>query len=266
MPTRTIAGSRGIVTGASSGIGRAIAIELARNGASVLAVARRGDRLADLATSWHAPATQAQYGGSMEILAGDICNPTIRLASVVECKEAFGGMDFLVNAAGISSVARFAESTPERLREIMEVNFFAPAELIRSAIPALRTGTNPVIVNIGSILGHRGIPWHADYCASKFALQGFAESVRPELAKLGIDLLMVNPGTTKTELYNQDEARQRLPWRQPAGVSAEYVAQKTVKAMSAGRNWVIPNRRGRLLVHVSRWFPRLVDRLMAKYG
>ena len=266
MATRTIAGSRGIVTGASSGIGRAIAIELAKNGARVLAVARRGDRLADLASAWYAPASQANFGGSMEILAGDICNPAIRTAAIVQAKEALGGLDFLVNSAGISSVNRFAESTPERLREIIDVNFFAPAELIRTAIPELRQGNRPIVVNIGSILGHLGIPWHADYCASKFALQGLSESLRPELAKLGIDLLMVSPGTTKTELYLQDAGRSRLPWPQPHGVSSEYVARKTVRAMAAGRREIIPNSRGRLLVCLSRWCPWFINRLMTKYG
>ncbi len=266
MAKRTIAGSRGIVTGASSGIGRAIAVALAKEGARVLAVARREDRLAELAAAWIAPATQAEVGGSIQLLAGDICDPAIRSRAVAQAQESFGGLDFLVNAAGISSVNRFAESSPQRLREIMEVNFFAPAELMRVALPALREGLRPIIVNLGSILGHRGIPRHADYCSSKFALQGFSESLRPELARLGIDLLVVSPGTTKTELYSSDAGRDQLPWRPPAGVSPEYVAQKTVQAMAAGRRAIIPNPRGRLLVCLSRGCPWLVDRLMARYG
>jgi short-subunit dehydrogenase len=262
MAKRTIAGSRGIVTGASSGIGRAIAAELFKNGARVLVVARRQDRLRDLASKLCATGNP----GRIEVHSGDVREASVRQAAIAKVQDRFGGVDFLVNAAGISSVARFAESAPDRLREIMEVNFFAPIEMIRAAIPVLRQGNQPIIVNIGSILGHRGIPWHSDYCASKFALRGFSESIRPELAKLGIDLLIVSPGTTKTNLYENDADRSKLPWPQLNGVSPEYVARKTVRAMVRGRREIIPNPKGRLLVCLSRWCPWLLDRLMARYG
>ena len=260
MARRTIAGSRGIVTGASSGIGRAIAVELARNGAKVLAVARRAERLSQLCQE------SFSHGGSITSSCGDISDPTVRAAILAQAKDKLGGIDFLVNAAGISSVARFVDSTPERLRQILEVNFFAPVELIRIALPELTRGVNPIVVNIGSILGHRAIPWHADYCASKFALRGLSESIRPELAKQGIDLLMVSPGTTKTELYATDTTRQKLPWRQPRGVLPEYVARQTVQAMARGKREIIPNPQGRLLVWLSRFFPSILDRAMNKYG
>ena len=93
----------------------------------------------------------------------------------------YGGLDLLVNNAGIGAQGRFAEADPARLRQIMEVNFFAPAEMTRAALPLLKQGRRPMIVNIGSILGHRGIPGTSEYCASKFAVQGFSESLRAEL-------------------------------------------------------------------------------------
>lgn len=255
MAKRVIAGSRGIVTGASSGIGRAIAVELARHSAQVLAVARRKDLL-----------DQLNRETGIAVVDGDIRDPLVRGRVLEHCQRLFGGIDFLVNAAGISSSARFAESSSERLREIMEVNFFASTELIRAALPLLRQGRSPLVVNIGSILGRRGIPWHADYCASKFALQGLGEALRPELAALGVDLLVVNPGTTQTGLYENDTARHKLPWRQPRGVSAEYVARLTVRAMAANRREIVPSTSGRLLLCLNRWFPWLIDRLMRRYG
>jgi short-subunit dehydrogenase len=262
MAKRSIEGSRGIVTGASSGIGRAIARELSKHGARVLAVARRAELLNQLA----ADARGDKCASPIELLAGDICDASLREHAVIEANRLFGGLDFLVNAAGVSSVNRFVDSSPDRLREIMKVNFFAPAELIRAALPLLQKGTKPIVVNVGSILGHRGIPWHSDYCASKFALQGLSESIRPELAKVGIDLLVVSPGTTKTELYSNDPSQQNLPWPQPHGVSPEYVARKTIRAMARGLHEIIPNSRGRLLVFLSRMSPYWLDRLMARYG
>jgi len=185
---------------------------------------------------------------------------------IAEASRLFGGLEYLINAAGISSVARFEDSTPERLREIMEVNFFAATELIRGSLPTLRAGNRPIIVNIGSILGHRGIPWHSDYCASKFALQGLSESLRPELRRQGIELLIVSPGTTKTELYANDLGRSKLPWQQPPGVTPEYVAKKTLRAMITGRQMIIPNRSGRFLVYLNRFSPGLVNRFLCRYG
>jgi short-subunit dehydrogenase len=108
----------------------------------------------------------------------------------------------LVNNAGIGAIGPFAEASPERLRKIMEVNFFAPAELIRSALPLLEAGKRPLIVNVSSVLGHRGIPKKSEYCASKFALHGFSDALRCELAPRGIDVLLVSPSTTATEFFD----------------------------------------------------------------
>lgn len=221
----------------------------------MLAVARRADRLAAL---------QRECG--VAILAGDICQSEVRAAALAQAEQQFGGIDFLVNAAGVSAVERFAEGSADTLRQIMEVNFFAAAEFVREAIPRLQQGRAPLIVNVGSILGHRGIPWHGEYCASKFALHGLSEAIRPELARLGIDLLMVSPGTTNTELYAADLNRQKLPWKQGKGVSPEHVARKTVRAMAHGRKEIIPNFSGRLLTWLSRFLPGAVDRCLRRYG
>jgi NAD(P)-dependent dehydrogenase (short-subunit alcohol dehydrogenase family) len=94
-----------------------------------------------------------------------------------------------------------------------EVNFFAAAELIRESLPILSRGNHPIVVNIGSILGHRATPRNSEYCASKFALRGLTESLRPELAHLGIDLLLVSPGTTESEFYSHViNAQEKPPW------------------------------------------------------
>lgn len=260
MAKRIISGSRGIVTGASSGIGRAIAFELSRQGAYVFAVARREDRLAALVDD------SRNAAGRILACCGDITQQGFRREVVERTAGSGSAFDFLVNAAGISSVARFADSSEERLRQITEVNFFAPAELIRMSLPFLSQGNRPLVANVGSILAHRGIPFHSDYCASKFALQGLSESIRPELRKQGIDLLIVSPGTTASELYQNDEGRTKLPWRQPRPVSAEYVAQQTVRAMASGKREIVPSLSGRMMLAANRWAPRLLDRWLGRYG
>ncbi len=131
----------------------------------------------------------------------------------------------------------------------------------------LRNGNRPVVVNIGSILGHRATPRNSEYCASKFAIRGLTESLRPELAQLGIDMLLVSPGTTETEFYqNVINAAEKPPWPEGRGVSAESVARATVRAIAAGRREIIPSGRGRMLVWLNRACPWLVDRIMRRYG
>jgi short-subunit dehydrogenase len=261
MLRRSIAGSRALVTGASGGIGRAIARELARQSSSLVLVARREEALARLAAEIRA------MGFGAEVVVGDITDPAVRQAAFERSREAFGGLDILVNNAGRGAMGRFAEAPPERLRQIFELNFFAAAELIREAVPLLQRGNRPIVVNIGSILGHRATPRNSEYCASKFALRGLTESLRPELAQLGIEMLLVSPGTTESEFYEHVvNPAEKPPWRQPKPVPAEKVARAVVKAIRLGKREIIPSARGRLLVWLNRLFPSLIDRLMRRYG
>jgi short-subunit dehydrogenase len=257
---RELRGLRGIVTGASSGIGAAIARELVQQGAQLVLVARRGEALAELSASL------ASAPGKTELLVGDITDPQIRAAAIDRCRQRFGGLDLLVNNAGVGAVGRFAEADADRLRRVMEVNFFAPAELIRAALPALEQGRQPLVVNIGSILAHRAIPHASEYCASKFALRGLSEALRPELSTLGVSLLNVHPGSTETEFFDHALSQGKYPWRQPRGVSPSEVAKQTVAAIRHDQRELVIGLPGKLLVWANRLAPRLVDRVLARYG
>ncbi len=261
MAKRTIAGSRVLITGASGGIGREIALELGRHGADVVLLARREDRLGELAEQFK------PFPGRAEVVAGDVTDAEIRRAALERTAKIFGGLDILINNAGVGAFGLFKHADDVRLRRIMEVNFFAAAEMIRLAIPVLHKGNHPLVVNIGSILGHRGIPHSSEYCASKFALQGLSQSLRAEFHPMGIDLLVVSPGTTETEFFdNVLELSSQPPWLESRGVSAEKVARAVVAAIASGRHEIIPNFRGRLLCWLQRLCPGLVNRLMARYG
>jgi short-subunit dehydrogenase len=252
---------RALVTGASGGIGRAIALELARAGIDQVLVARRGDRLAEVARE------VTQLGRRAEAVVGDVTDPAVRRQALDAARDRFGGLDILVNNAGISAHGRFAEADSARLRPIMEVNFFAPVELTREALPLLREGRQPIVVNISSVLGRRGCPHKSEYCASKFALDGFSESLRAEFAPLGIDVLVVTAGPTDTEFFEHlIEEHGDLPWGEGKPVSPERVARATIRAIERGRHEIIPSWRGWFLVTANRFFPRIVDRLMARYG
>ena len=256
---RDLSGLRAIVTGASSGIGRAIAAALCQEGVAVVAVARREDRLRQLAEEVEST------GGRLLALAGDVTDAPVRRAAVEQASSQWGGLDILVNNAGIGAQGRFEDANPEHLRRIMEVNFFAPVELIRLALPLLRESSRASIVNVGSVYARRGMPFNSEYCASKFALQGFSEAIRAELVRYGIGLLMVHPGTTATEFADHLIARTAKPgWRKPRAVSAEAVARATLAAIRRGRHEIIPHAKGRLLCWLNRLSPRLVDAIVAR--
>jgi short-subunit dehydrogenase len=255
---RSLAESRIIITGASSGIGRELALALARRGARLLLSARRVELLASLADECR------RFGAQVEFLAGDVTDGAYRAGLIDRAAISFSGLDILVNNAGVSAHGPFTESDEATLRRIMEVNFFAAVELTRGALPLLAAGRRPAVVNVGSILGHRGVPLNSEYAASKFALRGWSEALRAELAPRGIDVLLVSPGTTETEFFEHLIAKHgELQWGKVKAISATAVAEQTVRALERGRREIFPNWRGHALVVANRLFPGLVERAMA---
>jgi short-subunit dehydrogenase len=261
MARREIQGSRAIVTGASSGIGRAIALELARQGGKVVCMARREDRLQALAKEIES------LHGSVTWVAGDVTDPAARARCLEAAQSHFGGLDILVNNAGVGATGPFETADPQRVRRIMEVNFFALVEMTRAGLPVLKQGRRPIIVNVSSILGRRGVPHNSEYAASKFAVHGFSESIRAELVTAGVDVLVVSPGTTDTEFFDQVlESKGGPKWPKHAAVTAETVARATVRGIRRGSHEITPYLWGKVLVLLNRISPWLVDKLMGRYA
>ena len=261
MVKRPLNNRRALITGASSGIGRALTLELAKHGVDLVLVARREQRLAEVA------AEISRLGRRAVCVAGDVTDAASRVRALEAARTQLGGLDILINNAGVAAHGRFAEANPGRVRPIMEVNFFAPVDFIREALPLLREGVQPMVVNIGSILGRRGSPHKTEYSASKFAIHGFSEAVRPELARLGIDVLVVAPGPTETEHFNALlEGSAKLPWGNPPRRAADKVARSIVRAIESNKHEIVTGLRGRALLLLNRIAPRLVDRIMLRYG
>jgi short-subunit dehydrogenase len=251
---RTLQGSRLLVTGASQGIGRAIVVLAAKRGAKVLAAARSEELLRDLA------AEVRNAGGTIETIAADVTSPEDRQKMVDAAKKSFGGLDVLINNAGIGATGHLAEASPDRLRKIFEVNVFGLTETTRIFLPILKEGVKPAIVNISSVLGKRALPGRSEYSASKFAVQGFSEALRAELYKDGIDVLIVNPGLTQTNFSkNMLEQKARFQLDHRRGMTSEQVAEKTLRAIEKGKNEITLTAGGKLLVWFNRFCPRLVE-------
>jgi len=262
MGRRLLKDRRILLTGASSGIGRALALQLAPLHTHLLLLARSEEPLIELTEE-----LKRLGAASAEAIVGDVTDAEVRRLVAQRIREDWGGFDLLINNAGISAHGRFESSSPEVLWQIMEVNFFAAAELVRKTLPLLKAGDDPLLVNVGSILGHRGVPYNSEYCASKFALRGWSEAIRPELARDGIALMLVSPGTTDTKFFEHLIARgEKLPWSDQQGLPPEKVAAQIIRGIQRRRYEIYPNWRGRLLVLLTRTAPWLLDRIMNRYG
>jgi len=250
MAKRSLYGLRAIVTGASMGIGYALAVAGARRGLRIVAMARSGGLLETLARE------VGTFGGTIVPVEGDITSAEGRSAAIDAAVRYFGGLDILVNNAGIGASGHFAESDERTLRDIFEVNVFGTAEMTRLCLPELARGQTPLIVNISSVLGRRGYPARSYYSASKFAIQGLSDAIRAELVPYGVGVLVVNPGLTNTNFgHNMRQRDARIPLDHSAGMTPQVVAEATWNAAAAGKNEITLTLQGHLLVLVNRFCP-----------
>jgi short-subunit dehydrogenase len=251
---RDLKGMRLLVTGASQGIGKALAELAARRGARVLAAARSVDLLQELAEAVN------KEGHTLIVVQADVTKPDDRQKMVAAAEQHFGGLDILINNAGIGATGHFADSKPEVLRAIMETNFFGATETTRAFLPLLRKGNKPAIVNISSILGKRALPARSLYSASKFAMEGWSQAIRAELSKDGIDVLVINPGLTQTN-FTKNMLEQKAKYRMDhmRGMTSEQVATASLRAIEKGKNNLNLTLLGKLLLFFARFFPGLID-------
>jgi NAD(P)-dependent dehydrogenase (short-subunit alcohol dehydrogenase family) len=184
-----------LITGASSGFGRAIADAALARGDAVVATARNVDALEDLAARERAHPVRL-----------DVTDAEQRDATVAEAVERFGRIDVLVNNAGRTQVGAVEETTDEELRALFDLHFFGPAALTRAVLPHMRRQGGGAIVQMSSVGGQVTAPGFGAYCATKFALEGLTETLRDEVAAFGIRTLIVEPGAFRTGLFRRDAA------------------------------------------------------------
>lgn len=185
---RDVRGRVVLVTGASRGIGKRSAMRLAKLGARLALTSRSADDLDKIASDLRAAGTE------VETFPADLTKPEDRSKMVEAVIQRFGGLDVLLNSAGVCSFGEFSSSSEEIARQVMEVNFFAQVELIRLCVPHLtQSVSQPAIVNVASLCGRWGIPSLSEHSASKHALVGLSEALQSEFERFGIDVLLVLP-------------------------------------------------------------------------
>jgi hypothetical protein len=194
MPPVEIAGATVLVTGASSGIGASLARVLVAAGARVALVARRQDRLEALARSLRQ--------GAAEPFVCDVRDPSAIAATVAAIDARLGPVDLLVNNAGVGRYLSFLDTGPEDVAAIFETNLHAALHFTRAVLPGMLSRRRGHVVNVASIAARIGSRNHTIYCASKFALAGFSESLGYELDGTGVGVTLVNPGIIDTPFFD----------------------------------------------------------------
>lgn len=252
------ANRRCLVTGASSGLGRAFALELVRQGAHVVATGRSVERLDALIAAARAEGCDAEH---IARAPADLTQPDQRARLFDFVRERCGeGLDLLIQSAGVGGYGRFISHDAGLLRSLFEVNVFATAEVAREAYSMLRRGSDPAMVVLGSIVARRGLPGRSEYAASKHAVAGLVESIRAEWTLDGIHVLLVNPGFTRTEFEDHllvDTTLRSMKHRRT--MTAQQVVDATLRALHRHKNEITLSRDGKLLLAFNRLVPRFVD-------
>lgn len=271
---RKLSGARVILTGASSGIGRALALELAAQGAKLVISARREDRLREVETEIREKVKNAGREAFVEVVVGDITDSATRAAIIERTREAYGGLDILINNAGAAASGLFEESTPETLRKVLDLNVVSLMEMTRLALPMLKrinqteaSAVAPMIVNLSSVVGLHGVTHYSEYCGAKAAVRVFSQSLRIELRRYGIDVLVVCPGSTETEFFTRYIENTSEPVFPPhRRVTPAYVARRMVKAMKAGKREIIPFFFGHVIRFMDYFAPGIMENFMANFA
>jgi short-subunit dehydrogenase len=254
-------GARIIITGASSGIGRAIAFALARKGARLVLTSRQFDLLEKVVHE--IKCTFPEVVPPLSI-ACDVVNRVDVRRVLQFCVEHCGGVDILINGAGIGVYGACEKTELEDFRSQMEVNFFGPVHFIFEALPLMKKAGKGLIVNISSLAAKHGVPYLAAYGASKAALATLGQSLHTELVRSGISVMTVYPGYTETDFFKKEKKvggarRPNRPYTSP-----QKVAEAIVAGIEKEKRELILTVEGKALVLCQSLMPWFVQKTMER--
>lgn len=248
------------ITGASSGIGAALARELSRQGSTIILSARNVKKLEEVRQTLDDPARH-------EVLPLDLTDIASLEGIAQEAVSYYGRVDFLINNGGVSQRSLAIETDIETDRKLIETNYLGPVALTKALLPSMLSLNKGHIVVISSLTGKFGTPLRSGYAASKHALHGFFDALRAEMWREGIAVTLVCPGYIKTDISINAMTGDGTPQGtmdkgQANGMLPEVLAQKILRAVEAGKNEVYLGGFERIGVYVKRLFPDLFCRMI----
>lgn len=252
---------RVLITGASTGIGRALAYEFADRGARLTLVSRRFGVLRKVADEIRDAFPDIQVPLAIPCDVTDRENVRRLVKNSVSY---FGGIDILINNAGIGVYGNTEMTSLEDFRSIMEVNFFGAVHCILEALPIMREKSNGLIVNISSVAAKHGVPYLGAYSASKAALGALSQSLRTELSKSGVSIMVVYPGYTETDFFKNEKKVGGGHRPQGPYTSVQKVAKTIVRAVENKKRNVILSLEGKALAFSQSLMPWLVEKKMER--
>lgn len=252
-------GKTAIVTGASSGIGKALALELADLGANVVIGARNEEKLRELAADIEAKGVGAEWRVTDVAKEGD-CRGLIEAAV-----RKFGGIDILICNAGVSMRALFDEVDMSVIHRLMDVNFWGTVYCVKYALPYIQASRGSV-AGVSSVAGIHGLPGRTGYSASKYAMTGFLETIRIENLRKGVHVMIACPGFTASNVrfaaLTADGSSQGETPRDEAGMmTAEEAAHRILKGIARRRRFITMDFQGRASRFIKKFAPSLLDRM-----
>ena len=242
-----------LLTGSTGGIGSELAMLLGRRGARLLLTGRDQARLAEIEKEL------SQDGASVSTIVADVSKGRDRESLVEAAKNFHGGINVLINNAGVNQFAQFESQQESEIERVIETNVISPMLLCKSMLPQLRRQPRALVVNIGSILGSIGLPNQVAYCATKFALHGFSEALRRELEGSSVGVIYVAPRSTDTGM---NDGRQRA-FNEQSGANVDspgFVAEKIAGALEREISELFIGWPERSFVKLNALIPTLVDR------
>ena len=243
------------ITGASSGIGEALAVAFAREGAQVVLSSRREDELERVAE-------RCAGGPRPFVLPLDLTRPQEFAPAAAAVQTRFGRLDVLVNNGGGGERARAQDTFPAVERAVMEVNYFGAIGLTKAVLPILLAQRAGTVVTVSSVMGYVGTPKRAAYAASKHAVRGWFDSLRAEIAPQGVHVCLVCPGWVRTNISRNaltadGAAHARMDRTQERGVPPSRVAEATLRAVRRRRDEILVGGGELWAVRLKRHFPRV---------
>ncbi|GAB3223848.1 SDR family oxidoreductase [Spirosoma arcticum] len=249
-----------LITGASSGIGRAMAFAFGREGAKIVICARSADALDQVAHELR------QATIDVLALTADVSIETDVKRLIEQTIAHYGRLDVLINNAGITMRSLLIDTDPAVIQKVMDINFMGTVYATRYALPHIQQAKGS-IVGISSIAGYRGLPVRSGYSASKFAMNGFLEALRTELLHSGVHVLTACPGFTAsnirfTALNAHGQVAGETVRDESSMMSADECADHILRAVKSRKRELILTTQGKLTVFLNKWLPALMDKLV----